>query len=443
MSGRGDGETGRRGEARRGDARTRGRGDGTEAAILAIGSEMLGPMRLDTNSQWLSARLEEVGISVVRKAIVGDDVEAIGDELSHASRRASFLVTTGGLGPTADDVTVAAVCRWSGAAVVRNEEFLVRMRARFERRGFRMPLTNEKQADFLVGAQVLENPRGTAPGFWMRTDEFELVLLPGVPSEMREIMESSVLPRLRERSGGVVSRRRVLRIAGMGESAVEERIAAVYEKWKEHPVTILASAGEVQLHLCVRAEPGHAEETVARMEQDFGEVLAGRVFGRDDEDLPATVGRLLRDSGQTVSLAESCTGGMVSSLLTDTPGSSAYFRGGVVAYADSVKEGMLAVSAETLKKHGAVSGETALEMAEGVRARFDTDLAAAVTGIAGPDGGTPEKPVGTVWYALAQRNREGAAKRRAFGGDRSIVRRAASLYALELLRRRLVGDPRA
>jgi len=426
VSGRADGETGERGE--------------TRAAIIAIGSEMLGPLRLDTNSQWLSARLEEVGIPVVHKSIVGDDLEAIAEELSHASRRGNLIVTTGGLGPTADDVTVAAVARWLGVEVMRNEEFLARMRARFERRGFRMPTTNEKQADFLVGAHVLENPRGTAPGFWVRRDDVELVILPGVPSEMREILELSVLPRLKERSSGIVARRRVLRIAGMGESAVEERVAPVYEKWKEHPVTILASPGEVQLHLCVRAEPSRAEETVARMEQDFAQALAGRVFGRDGEDLSATVGRLLRDSGRTLALAESCTGGMISSLLTDTPGSSAYFRGAVVSYANSVKEEMLGLSRRTLEEHGAVSQEAARQMAEGARARFDTDLAAAVTGIAGPDGGTPEKPVGTVWFALSERDREVVAKRRSFIGDRGMVRRAASLYALELLRRHLEGS---
>jgi len=426
VSGRADGETGGRGE--------------TRAAIIAIGSEMLGPLRLDTNSQWLSARLEEVGIPVVHKSIVGDDLEAIAEELSHASRRGNLIVTTGGLGPTADDVTVAAVARWLGVEVMRNEEFLARMRARFERRGFRMPTTNEKQADFLVGAHVLENPRGTAPGFWVRRDDVELVILPGVPSEMREILELSVLPRLKERSSGIVARRRVLRIAGMGESAVEERVAPVYEKWKEHPVTILASPGEVQLHLCVRAEPSRAEETVARMEQDFAQALAGRVFGRDGEDLSATVGRLLRDSGRTLALAESCTGGMISSLLTDTPGSSAYFRGAVVSYANSVKEEMLGLSRRTLEEHGAVSQEAARQMAEGARARFDTDLAAAVTGIAGPDGGTPEKPVGTVWFALSERDREVVAKRRSFIGDRGMVRRAASLYALELLRRHLEGS---
>jgi len=410
------------------------------AAIIAIGSEMLGPLRLDTNSQWLSARLEEIGIPVVRKSIVGDDPKDIGEELSHAVAKASLIFTTGGLGPTADDRTVAAIAPWLGVRVVRNQDFLDRMRSRFERRGFRMPSTNEKQADFLEGARVLENPRGTAPGFWAEKDGVEIVVLPGVPSEMREIMGESVLPLLRERSAGVVSRRRVLRIAGMAESAVEELVAPVYDKWKEHPVTILAAPGEVQLHLCVRAEPERAQATVEAMEKDFQAALRGRVFGRDEEDLSAAVGRLLKESGRSLALAESCTGGMVSALLTDTPGSSAYFAGGVVSYSNSAKEDLLGVRSETLERHGAVSEEAALEMAQGARERFAADLAAAVTGIAGPDGGTPEKPVGTVWFAIADPTREGPAKRRSFVGDRAMVRRAASLHALELIRRHLLKE---
>jgi nicotinamide-nucleotide amidase len=413
------------------------RPDQTRAAIVAIGSEMLGPLRVDTNSQWLSARLEEIGIRVVRKSIVGDDAEEIGEELAQASRRATLIFTTGGLGPTADDVTVAAIARWMGVGVARNEEFLDRMRARFEGRGFRMPPPNEKQADFLVGARVLENPRGTAPGFWARREGAEIVVLPGVPSEMREIMAESVLPVLRERSGGIVSSRRVLRIAGMGESAVEELVATVYANWKEHPVTILAAPGEVQLHLCVRGEPERAAAVLDAMERDFSAVLGSRVFGRNDEDLPATVGRLLREARRTVAVAESCTGGMVSALLTDAPGSSTYFLGGVVSYADTAKEELLGVRRETLEAHGAVSEQAAREMAQGARARFGADLAVAITGIAGPDGGTPEKPVGTVWFALSDRIGEDQAKRRSFIGDRAMVRRAAALYALELLRRHL------
>ena len=407
------------------------------AAVLAVGSELLGPLRLDTNSLWLTARLDEVGIPVLRKAVVGDDPDAIVRELEFAASSASLILTTGGLGPTADDVTVGAVARWLGAPLRRDAEFVDRMRERFARRGIRMAAVNEKQADFIVGARVLENARGTAPGFWGRREATEIVVLPGVPSEMREIMEASVLPELTERAAGVISRRRVLRIGGMGESAVEQLVQPIYEKWRDDPVTILASPGEVQLHLCVRGAPGQAEDRLAAMERDFVEVLGARIFGRDEEDLPAAVGRLLRDSGRTVALAESCTGGMISELLTEVPGSSDYFLGSVVSYANSAKADLLGVREETLARHGAVSEESALEMARGARDRFGASLAVAVTGIAGPDGGSDEKPVGTVFLALSDEDGGERAWKRGFGGDRVTIRRAASHHALELLRRRL------
>jgi nicotinamide-nucleotide amidase len=414
-------------------------GPPARAAILAIGSELLGPLRTDTNSLWLTARLEEVGVPVVRKAVVGDDPDAIVRELDFASSSANLLFTTGGLGPTADDVTVVAVARWLGAPLRRDADFVERMRARFERRGIRMAPVNEKQADFIVGARVLENARGTAPGFWGRTGEAEIVVLPGVPSEMREIMEASVLPELARRAEGAVSRRRVLRIGGMGESAVEQLVAPIYEKWKEDPVTILASPGEVQLHLCVRGAPEDAERRLAAIEQDFVEALGARIFGRDSEDLSAAVGRLLRDTGRTLAVAESCTGGMISSLLTDVPGSSDYFVGGIVSYANSAKTSLLDVRQETLAAHGAVSEQTAREMARGALQRFGADVALAVTGIAGPDGGSEEKPVGTVFFALAGGPEGERGWKRAFGGDRATIRTAASHLALELLRRRLSG----
>ena len=411
----------------------------TTAAILAIGSEMLGPLRQDTNSLWLTARLEEVGIPVVRKAIVGDDPERIREELDNASRAAGIVFTTGGLGPTADDLTVAVVADWLGARLRRDAAFLEKIRRRFARRGFQMPACNEKQADFIEGADVLENPRGTAPGFWARRGPTEIVLLPGVPSEMKEILESRVLPELTRRGKGAVGRRRVLRIAGMGESAVEELVAPLYAKWKDDPVTILASPGEVQLHLATRGEPELAEARLSAMEADFRAVLGDRIFGKDGEDLPAIVGHLLRQSGRTLALAESCTGGLVSSMLTDVPGSSDYFLGSVVSYANAAKSELLGVSKETLASRGAVSAEAAREMAEGARARFDSDLAVSVTGIAGPDGGTPEKPVGTVFFALVERAGRSVEKKRHFVGDRSTIRRSSAIQALELLRRRLAG----
>jgi nicotinamide-nucleotide amidase len=415
----------------------------TRAAIIAVGTEMLGPFRQDTNSLWLTARLEEVGIPVVRKSIVGDDPDVIVRELEAAASEAEFLFCTGGLGPTADDVTAAAVARWLEAPLVRNAEFLASMRHRFESRGIRMPAVNEKQADFIEGARALQNPRGTAPGFWGGRPGREIVILPGVPSEMREIMERAVLPELAARAGGVVFRRRVLRIAGMGESAVEEMVAPVYARWRQYPVTILASPGEVQLHLCVRGKPDEAESLLTAMDADFRKVLGSRVFGSDAEELPAAVGRALRDAGKTLAVAESCTGGMLASLITDIPGSSDYFLGGIVSYGNGAKESFLGVATETLREHGAVSEEAARLMARGARERFSSDVAASITGVAGPGGGTEEKPVGTVWFAVADRDGREFARRRFFNGDRALVRRSASVHALELVRRHLLGWPDA
>jgi nicotinamide-nucleotide amidase len=411
-----------------------------KAAIIAVGSEMLGPLRQDSNSLWIGVRLEEIGTVVVRKAVIGDDIEAIAAELAVASAAADIVITTGGLGPTADDVTVAAAAKWTGLPLERSAAFVEEMRRRFELHGMRMPAVNEKQADFIVGARVLSNPRGTAPGFWMERGGKDTVILPGVPSEMKEIMTSSVLPELARKGGGVVSRRRVLRISGMGESAVEEIVAPVYTKWKDDPVTILAAPGEVQLHLCATGAPEAAQERLAAMEADFRAVLGARIYGTDEEDLPAVVGRLLREKGETLALAESCTGGMVASLLTDAPGSSNYFLGGIVSYADSAKKDWLGVSEETLSQRGAVSEEAAREMARGARSRFGAGMAAAVTGIAGPDGGTPDKPVGTVCFAVAGPGGRETVKRRRVPGDRAQVRRWASLFCLHLVRRQLLEE---
>ena len=413
------------------------------AAIVAIGTEMLGPLRQDTNSLWLSARLEEAGIRVVRKSVVGDDPAALRDELDRAASAAPLVFTTGGLGPTADDVTVAAVAEWAGAPLRRNEAFLQAMRERFEKRGFPMPECNAKQADFIVGADVLANPKGTAPGFRARKDGVEIVILPGVPSEMKEIFETLVLPVLRERAGGTIARRRVLRIAGMGESAVEQLVAPLYEKWSEDPVTILASPGEVQLHLVARGTPDEAERRLAEMEADFRKVLGDRVFGQDGDDLAVVVGRLLKESRRSIALAESCSGGLVSTLLTDVPGSSDYFLGSVVSYANSAKEQLLGVAEDTLRAHGAVSAPAAREMAVGARERFDADVAVSITGIAGPDGGTPDKPVGTVFFAIATRDGSLVERRRQLFGDRAVIRRTSALHALELLRRTLTGKAEA
>jgi nicotinamide-nucleotide amidase len=410
---------------------------GPRAAIIAIGSEMLGPLRRDTNSLWLTERLEQAGIAVVRKSVVGDDPEAIGRELTFAASAAGWVFTTGGLGPTSDDVTVPALARWAGVPLRRDAAFVAAMRRRWERRGVPMPAVNEKQADIPEGSRVLDNPRGTAPGFWLQKDGTHVIVLPGVPSEMREIFDQKIAPEL-PGAAGEGTKRRVLRIAGMAESAVEELVAPIYRKWSDDPVTILASPGEVELHLCARGRPADAETRLAAMENDFREALGRRIHSSDGESLAAGVGRLLKERGKTLALAESCTGGLVSSLLTDVPGASAWYLGTVVSYADSAKRDLLGVPGELLEREGAVSEATALEMARGALRGFEAGLAASITGIAGPDGGTAEKPVGTVFFAVVDRDGRTQTKKRFYGGDRSVIRRASTMFSLEMIRRFLL-----
>ena len=281
------------------------------------------------------------------------------------------------------------------------------------------------------------NPRGTAPGFWLQKDGTHVVVLPGVPSEMREIFDRSVAPDL-PGAAGEETRRRVLRIAGMAESAVEELVAPNYRKWSGAPVTILASPGEVELHLVARGRPEDAEARLAAMESDFREALGTRVHSSGGESLAEGVGRLLQERGQTLALAESCTGGLASSLLTEVPGASAWYLGTVVSYADTAKTGLLGVPATLLEREGAVSEGAALEMALGALRGFGAGVGASITGIAGPDGGTEEKPVGTVFFAVVGADGRTQTKKRFYGGDRAVIRRASAMFSLEMIRRFLL-----
>jgi len=410
-----------------------------KAAIVAVGSELLGASRSDTNSLWLAGRLEEAGIPLERKACVGDDLAAIAAELREASRRAPVVLVTGGLGPTADDLTREAVAEFAGRPLSLDPALLEDIRGRFVRRGITMPAINEKQALVVEGSRPLLNPRGSAPGIWLETEEGIVVCLPGVPSEMKRMFEDLVLPEVARRFGGPPRRRRILKIAAMGESAVEERVTPVYEKWSGHAFTILASVGEVQLHLAAHGTPEEADRVLDAQADDFQRALEGRIYGRDEQTLEGVVGARLREIGATIATAESCTGGLIAQRITAVAGSSDYFLGSVVAYADDVKKSLLGVRAETLAAHGAVSEETAREMAEGARTRFGADFALAATGIAGPGGGTPEKPVGTVWIALAAPGRETRARKLRPPGDRETIRGWTAAAALEMLRETIVG----
>jgi len=405
------------------------------ASVLAVGSELLGTTRVDTNSLWLTGELEAIGVGVTRKACVGDGWEDLLAELGWALERAPLLVVTGGLGPTADDRTKEAVAALLGRELVRDEEILARLRERWRKRGREMPEVNAKQADVIEGSVVLPNRRGTAPAYLVEDGGKTIVLLPGVPWEMKAIFAESVRPRLT--SGGTPPgvHRRVLKVVGLGESAVEELVRPVYEAHPGHEMTILASSpGEVQLHFAARGVQAEADGVLDAIEADFREAVGAPLFGRNDETLEAVVGGLLGAAGLTVALAESCTGGMVATRLTDVAGSSGWFLGGVVAYANEAKVALVGVSPETLEKHGAVSEEVAREMAAGARLRFGASAGLGVTGIAGPGGGTPEKPVGTVHVALDAGDGPARHERIVLPGDRAMVRRWTTSASLAMIR---------
>ena len=409
------------------------------ASILAVGSELLGTTRLDTNSLFLTGELETMGVRVVRKTCVGDEGEDLAAEMRLALDRAPLLVVSGGLGPTADDRTKEVLAAILGRRLVRDEEILSRLRERFRRRGFEMPKVNEKQADVIEGAVVLPNRRGSAPGFLVETGGRTVVLLPGVPAEMKAMWSAEAAPLLAHVYGSTGVHRRVLKVGGLPESVVEERIRPVYAAHPDVPVTILASAGEVQLHFAARGAPEEAARALERLETDFRKALGGDLFGRDEETLEGVVGELLRAHGQTLGLSESCTGGLLAGRLTDVPGSSDYFLGSAVTYANSAKIGLAGVRGETLERFGAVSEETARELAAGARHRFGATIGVAVTGIAGPGGGTPEKPVGTVHLALDGSGGTRLHRCRLFPGDRTLVRRWTTTAALVMIRQYLMG----
>ena len=408
------------------------------ASILAVGSELLGTTRLDTNSLYLTGRLEALGISVVRKACVGDGWGDLLAEIPLALSRAPLLVVTGGLGPTDDDRTKEAVAKVFGRALVRDEALLLGLRERFRRRGFEMPKVNEKQADVIEGAVILANTRGSAPGFLVAAAGGTVVLLPGVPHEMKVMWVDAVEPLL-ARGGAPGLHRRTLKIAAVPESVVETLVKPVYAAYPEVPFTILAAPGEVQLQFAARGTPEEATRVLDRIESDFHKALAGEIFGRDEDTLEEVAGKLLRAKSQSLALAESCTGGQLAGRVTDVPGSSDYFLGAAVTYANAAKADLVGVSAATLERHGAVSEETAREMALGARKRFGATIGLSTTGIAGPGGGTPEKPVGTVHIALDAADGTRLHKRLLLPGERSLIRRWTTSTALGMLRKHLLG----
>jgi nicotinamide-nucleotide amidase len=407
------------------------------AALVAVGSELLGPLRADTNTLWLTQQLLDAGVEVVARHTVVDDPELLASVLRGALAGADLVITTGGLGPTADDVTREAAAAALGRPLVSDPAIVDGLRARFASFGRAMPPVNEKQGDLIEGATALDNTRGTAPGQRIEHEGRLLVLLPGPPGEMKPLFEAYVRPGVRSR--GRVIRRRVLRIAAMSESQVDEIVAPLYRAVENPRTTILGAPGQIELHLVGEgASALEAEEAIESLAAGMRERLPGRIFSEDGRELPAVVGELLVGRSLTLAIAESCTGGLLSARLTDVPGASRFLERSFVTYSNRSKIDEIGVDPTLLDARGAVSSEVAAAMAAGARQVAGAGVGIGITGIAGPDGGTADKPVGLVFIAL-----DGDAgtwvHRARFPGGRTRVRFQATQIALEMLRRGLLG----
>lgn len=406
------------------------------AAVLCTGTELTRGELVNTNATWLADALTTLGFEVAVIETVGDDRNRIAGALVRLGRDHDVIVCTGGLGPTTDDLTSEVVASVLGVPLERDEPSLEKIRERFRKVGRTMSASNEKQADFPRGAAILPNETGTAPGFCVTIGRAVAAFLPGVPSEMKAMFHASVLPKLAAIPRPETHQIR-LRTYGLPESTVNDLLRGIEAT---HGVTIGYRARLPEIEVKVLATGERAEARVVSATAAVRAALGDAIYGHGDTSFPATVLAELGARGATLALAESCTGGLVAELLTDVPGSSRVFLGGVVAYSNAAKSALLRVDAAILAAHGAVSEPIARAMAEGARARFGSTLAAAVTGIAGPDGGTAEKPVGLVHFAVAGEHGT-SAKALTFTGSRSDVRKRAAFAALALVRRALAGEP--
>jgi len=405
------------------------------AEIIAIGSELLTPYRLDTNSLFLTDGLNQVGMRVVHKAVVGDSLDDMRASFRQALDRADLIVACGGLGPTDDDRTREAVADLLGRKLELNQGVLRHIQELFRRFGRVMPEINRRQAMVPEGATVIPNPRGSAPGLWIEASGHILILLPGVPSELRAMFEQEVRPRLTRLGHDERLFTRDLRITGLPESEVEQRVSPLYALYPDTETTILASPPGIQLHPRVWSrDPAKANQILDEMVKRMALALGEHLYSTAGETLEEVVARALTENRATIAVAESCTGGLLAERLTNIPGSSSYFLGGVVCYSNELKSALVNVPAELIESKGAVSPEVALALAEGIRKTTGATIGVGVTGIAGPGGGTPEKPVGLVHIGIA--DERGPRERRfQFPGDRERIRMHASQTALDSVRR--------
>jgi nicotinamide-nucleotide amidase len=419
------------------------------AEVIAVGSEMLGWTRTDTNSLYVADRLSSIGIDLRVKTVVGDERDDLASVLRQALDRVDVVVLTGGLGPTDDDLTRDVVSEVLERPMSIDESIVAKIRARFERRGLTMPDVNRRQALVPRGATVLDNPNGTAPGLFIEHASARgpqaIVLLPGPPREMQPMLDHVCSGLLGGLAGSERTYRTSLFLTGRGESHVEQKVQPIYSRWRdeERPIvtTILAAMGQIELHLSVRdSDETRARARLARARDELLAVIGDDVYSTDGRVMEEVVGDLLKSHGYTVAAAESCTGGLLSSRLTDVAGSSAYVRCGVVAYANEEKTSLIGVPADLIAAHGAVSEPVAVAMAEGIRERSGADVAVGITGIAGPGGGTPEKPVGTVAIAVIVRDQPAYVRTYQFIGGRAMVKFQATQAAMDRIRR-LLTDP--
>ncbi|HXI93701.1 MAG TPA: competence/damage-inducible protein A [Blastocatellia bacterium] len=406
------------------------------AEIIAIGSELLTPHRTDTNSLWLTERLNSVGIEVQLKTIVGDHEAILEESVRDALKRSEVIISTGGLGPTEDDITRKVFARVTGRQLTLDYEVLAGIRERFASRGYQMTPNNERQALIPQGARVLPNPNGTAPGMKIEQDGKLIVLLPGPPRENQPMFVDHVMADLERMSRGVRIAKRVLKVTGLGESALDDMIAPIYKEYTNPSTTILFTDSEIEIHLTAMAETAaRAEEIAEELTGKLEEKLGYYLYSTTGESLEEVVGYRLRLKQFTIATAESCTGGLVAERITRVPGSSDYFAGSIVSYTNEAKARLLGVADEMIERNGAVSGEVAEAMARGVKERIGATIGVSVTGTAGPGGGTDAVPVGTVYIGLAD-DVVTSNRRLVLMGDRHLVRWRASTVALEMVRRR-------
>jgi nicotinamide-nucleotide amidase len=406
------------------------------AEIIAVGSELLTSQRVDTNSLFLTDQLNSLGVEVVTKCVVGDNLERLADAVRRAAARSQIVILSGGLGPTEDDLTRDAV----GLALDRKQIFHAdiaeALEQRFAQMKRKMAEVNRRQAMILEGAEILPNDRGTAPGQWIDEGETSLMLLPGPPHELKAMFTRQCMPRLERRVPKQAILTLVMRVAGMAESDLDQLISPVYKKYENPATTILAAAGDIQVHLRARcATETEAAVLLAEVAGPIELLLGDRIYSRNGDSLEAVVGELLRKQHSTLAVAESATGGLLAERITSVPGSSEYFLGGFVTYTKKMKAELLGVPEETLATHGAVSKQTAEAMALGTRRRTGATYALAITGTAGPSSGGEEAPVGTVYVGLADAS-GCQVNHRQFLGDRARIRVFATQLALDLLRRK-------